>query len=200
MYLVKSAPIVWCSILTICTVNVHGTPTAVHAESGTTANARDADIRYAGTKQSYALSQTERGETTTATAEGTSDSVVFDVRSKSGIGRMTITPDGGEWSDDVTLRLYLRGLELFQVDNGKHTVVSASSRGPEKRSTYVTPSSEGRKEDLKNLVTKKHELFVTVSEGKDGGGRSFFEVRLPAALFKNQPEEIRIRWIDFYRG
>jgi hypothetical protein len=31
----------------------------------------------------------------------------------------------------------------------------------------------------------------------DGG---HFQIRLPAALWKNNPDKIELEWIDFYRG
>ena len=104
-------------------------------------------------KHSYRLTQAERGAESVTIIEGGPDAVTFDITSKSGIGRLVITPlasepsKRGAWSTRVTLRLHLKQLAFIQLDNGKHTITSESLRGPKPRATYVTPSGNQSSSD-----------------------------------------------------
>lgn len=152
----------------------------------------------------YRLSQIERGKQAVRTAEGTTASAVFDLDSPSGIGRLTIQPTGGKWSRNVTLRLHLRGLEHVQLDNGTHTIISESLRGPKPRATYVTKSGERAKQRQQNEVDSKHAMFLPIrwieANPRTDRPAGHFEIRVPAAFLKDAPQELHVRWIDFHRG
>jgi hypothetical protein len=44
------------------------------------------------------------------------------------------------------------------------------------------------------------EVRIVGGHGKIPLKDGYFEVPLPAKLFEGNPEEIRLRWIDFYRN
>jgi len=185
-------------------------------------------------KREYRLKQKERTALSDTTVVGDAAAVSVDIESRSGIGQLIMIPSNGEsmegdlWSRSVTLRLYVRGLDMIQLDNGTLTIVSALvHKGDGKgrhRVTYVTPSNETRKEELKNKIDEKDRLNLWVDsiasrrpeeaaeekveevkawtpEGDPAlREKAHIQIQVPAAFLKDEPEQIEIRWIDFYRG
>lgn len=134
---------------------------------------------------------------------------IVDVRSPFGIDKAVIHRAGENWPQPLIVRLHLRGLESFKIDNGTLAVGwSVSSTGEPK--TRVT-LWQGREE--KSLAIDSP-FFTPVriirGEGKlpdkaddapaiplrDG----YFEVTLPARLLADNPAQLALHWIDFYRG
>ncbi len=125
---------------------------------------------------------------------------IASVRSPSGIGSATIRRTSGDWSVHMTLRLHLQGLEGLKVSNGKLKLVAAVAGTDNKRFLNVSEDANQSSEPTK---LAEYEIRAFGRDGrpsnvlplKDG----YFEVRLPKALFADNPESITINWIDFYR-
>jgi len=126
------------------------------------------------------------------------DSVLFDIRSPSGIGSATISPKEGQWPHKVVLRLRLKGLESLAISNGRVTLgASVSSHGDQGQRVYLKDGGQ------ENPVEKGSTYWTRV---KLVGGQKvplkdgYFEVVLPEALLKDGPKTLTVSWIDFYRG
>ena len=104
-------------------------------------------------------------------------SVVFDVKSGSGIGSGSIKLKEGNWPKKVLVRLHLRGLEGFSVSNGKKTIQRSDLNV-----RMLDP--EG------NLLEGKYLLK----------NKGYYEAIVPSSLLGPEVREIQIRWVDFYRG
>ena len=132
--------------------------------------------------------------------ESDGDVTTFIVTSETGIGNAKITRRDDTWPKQVLVRLHLTGLESFKASVGKVTLhVSVSSTGANEKRVWI--SSDGRDE---KPITESSPFWTDVMFV--GGGRKipledgYFEMRLPVALFKNNPKSITMSWIDFYRG
>ncbi len=143
------------------------------------------------------LKKTEDRLTEIVSSGGT----VFAIRSPSGIGSATIHRES--WPDQVTLRLYLRGLEQLVISNEavtlKASVLSHSGNG---RLLRVMDGNQEKAVDEGNAYwTEIHALDVNGKPVKglpDAGG--YFEMLLPKTLFESKAKSLTITWIDFYRS
>jgi len=124
---------------------------------------------------------------------------VIDVRSKQGIGGMVLYSKDGNWPKRLIVRLYLNGLEGFDVVVGDRLHSCGITSGEDQilhqeiRHTGST-SSKILKSSDRMWIPIKHRQF-------DGGesSDSYFEIVLiPSKLFANE-EKIGINWVDFYR-
>ena len=98
------------------------------------------------------------------------------------------------------VRLHLTGLESFKASNGKVTLhVSVASTGANETRVWI--SADGRDE---TTVAKDSSFWTDVKivggEKKIPLKDGHFELRLPSALFENDPKSVTLSWIDFYRG
>jgi hypothetical protein len=160
-------------------VTVTGLPVSVDGESGfhATVGRNDTRIRFV--------------------SEG--DKTVFDINSKFGIDTTTISRMSDEWPKSILVRLHLGGLESFKVGSGNVAVEwSVSSTGD--HATRISQVSGKRVAvlDLKSPYYTK--VRIVGGNGKIPLKDGYFEVPLPAKLFEGNPEEITLRWIDFYRN
>lgn len=129
------------------------------------------------------------------------DKVVFSIHCPFGISNAVIERTGEKWPDAVVLRLHLKGLESFQVTNGKVKLeASVSSRDGTMR--LWKDGKEDAPLDAKSAYWM--DICMIGGDGKpaktitlkDG----YFEMALPKAMFEGNPMTITIGWIDFFRG
>ena len=130
----------------------------------------------------------------------TGGGTVFCIHSPSGIGSAGICRES--WSDHVSLRLHLRGLEGLTISNGSMTLkASVPSRSGHRRLLHVV-------HDDQEKVVDKGDLSWTEIGAFDANGKSvrglpeeggYFEIDLPVAFFEAKPKSLTIDWIDFYR-
>lgn len=124
---------------------------------------------------------------------------VIAITSRSGIDKATIKRESEKWPKSILVRLNLRGLESFTAGNEK-VAVEWSVSSTEKNAKRVS-LREGREE----LALDEKSPYHTEVRIGDAGGKGtikllYFEVPLPAKLFEENPKEISLRWIDFYRN
>ncbi len=127
---------------------------------------------------------------------------VLSIRSPQGIGQAKIERSASRWPQKVTLQMHLKGLESFKIRNGKVKLeVAVSSHG-------IPPQvSQWQNEKSDSLLDRENPYWIDLRIlGKDGKSRQtiptddgYFELRLPAELFKENPDSIEVSWIDFYR-
>ncbi len=125
---------------------------------------------------------------------------IFSVHSPSGISQTVIERTHGTWSDIVMLRLHLKGLENFNVSNGKVTLEAAVSS----QDGNVRLWKDG-KED--STLDSKSPYWIEIRMVSDVGKEAttiplkdgYFEMQLPKTFFEGNPKSITVNWIDFYR-
>ena len=124
----------------------------------------------------------------------------FSVQSPFGISQASIERSGNNWPTTVMLRLHLKGLEKFKVTDGKTTLEASVSSHDGK----VRLWKDGIEDSPLDL---KHPYWMGIRMvGKDGNPvktiplkDGYIEMKLPKALFGDNPKSITLNWIDFYR-
>lgn len=119
-----------------------------------------------------------------------------------GIGRATLTCALPQWPQEITLRIYLRGLESLTIANErvewKASVVSHSGH------PTLLHVWQGGKEgpELAKDSPYWSEIRRLGADGKPAAGLppagGWFELRIPQALLTNT-RQLKLAWIDFYR-
>lgn len=121
------------------------------------------------------------------------------VRSRKGIGSAEVGRVGAKWPAKVVLQLHLKGLENLSVTSGKDVlrVAVSSTKGNPIRVSLIQDSKEVKVEkesvywSAPTMVAKEKRIPLV-----DG----YFEFVVPAKLLEGNPQQIKIEWIDFYRG
>jgi hypothetical protein len=128
---------------------------------------------------------------------------VVALRSPSGISRAVVERRAEKWPAAVVLRLHLKGLESFRVENGTTTLSAAASSGEGKLAVRVWKDGD----ETASIDPKSpwwFEVRALDASGKPVATRpppgGCFEIALPAEFLKGNPKSITIRWIDFYRN
>jgi len=138
------------------------------------------------------------------------DTTVVNIRSKRGIGRTSILAKDGQWPKKLVLRLHLKGLEKFEISDGKQSLITSvsSTRQPRRKdpTTYLTKGAGAGRENLDNQIRVDHPFSLNVKLVPGDGAaakiplKGYFEIEVPADLLKGKPESLKLHWIDFYRG
>lgn len=128
------------------------------------------------------------------------DATVVEVKSRFGIDTATLRRTSKQWPHAILVRLHLRGLESFKVRGGENFVEwSVSSTGDHAvRVALLDEDGDGigiGKDDpyYTELRIVGDEKSIPLKDG-------YFEVPLPTRLIKDNPPEIKLSWIDFYRN
>lgn len=124
----------------------------------------------------------------------------FTIQSPVGISQAIIERSGDNWPTNLMLRLHLKGLEKFNVTDGKITLeASVSSQDGKVRlwrdGKEDSPLDSKHPHWMEIRMVGKDEKPVKTIPLKDG----YFEMQLPKALFEDNPKSITLNWIDFYR-
>jgi hypothetical protein len=123
---------------------------------------------------------------------------IFSVHSPFGISQVIIERTDENWPDTVLLHLHLKGLEHFEVTNGKVTLEAAGA-GPGERQwkdgMEDSPLNPRSPYWMETRVISKDEKPTNSIPLTDG----YFEIQLPKALLEDNPKSITVSWIDFYR-
>jgi hypothetical protein len=131
------------------------------------------------------------------------DRVIFSVHSPFGLSHALIERADKTWPDAVVLRLHLKGLEKFQVANGKVRLESSVSIREGKPLVRVWKDG---KEDMPLNAKSPYWIPVRVLDGEGKPAKEmalksgYFEMHLPRTLFDDNPTTITLNWIDFYRN
>ena len=133
-------------------------------------------------------------------AKSEKNTSVISVHSPSGISDVVIERTGETWPDTIMLRLHLRGLENFQVTNGRVKLEASISS----QDNTVRVWKEGKEEsqlDAKSPYWMEVRRIGNDRKSIKAGRRKdgFFEMELPKAMLENNPKSISVHRIDFYR-
>lgn len=131
------------------------------------------------------------------------DQARFSIHSPFGISHAVIERAGDKWPTAVVLRLHLKGLEHFQISNGKVKLEASASMQqgkPEARiwqdGNEVAPLDRNSPYWMEIRPLRGDGMPANEIPLKDG----YFEVTLPRAFFEGNLMSFTIRWIDFYRN
>ncbi|MEY4566103.1 MAG: hypothetical protein RLY14_1073 [Planctomycetota bacterium] len=130
--------------------------------------------------------------------ESTPEQLIARTEDGKAIGRGLILRPQAGWPPTIMLQLPLRGLESLKiVSNSNVAEISVSSHG-DLSTTVKLNDSQYKTSDLDNqLVQVMPEAgspkTIPLPEG------SSFQVRIPSELTSNNPDQLEVNWIDFYR-
>lgn len=140
-----------------------------------------------------ALEAREFREGTKVTIVGDAQQSSVEIRCERGIDTCVLHRTGKHWPAKIELMLYLRGLESLRVTSGNATLewsVTSSGEHPA-RATLHSGKRVSQLADGDPLFTLAKQV-----KGKDA---SYFLVPIPAKLLAENPEQVKVQWIDFYR-
>ena len=127
------------------------------------------------------------------------DETIFDIGCPFGIDTATITRLAAQWPARILVRLHLQGLESLEVSQHDLTIEwSVQSTGS---NTARVSLQQGQTKSILSEPSPYYTpLRIVGGNGKIPLKKGYIEVRLPDALFAENPKEIQLRWIDFYRN
>jgi len=140
-----------------------------------------------------------------ATIRDDPQSTFVSITSPSGIGEAVIRRATNNWPKQVVLRFHLRGLEQVSIRNAEADVTlrgSVLSHGNHRRKLELVRDKTLSRVGQGSPYSMKIEAFqrqgcpaqkIPLDEG-------YFQMKIPAAMLKGNPERLSIRWIDFYRS
>ncbi len=115
---------------------------------------------------------------------------VLIVNSPTGIGSFVVHRPSGGWSKEqpIVLRLKLKGLEQLRITAGElHWLVAVSSSDHK-------PTIRLQRGKEETAVADMKDPYWT-----DVRTTPFFEMKLPQAIFADNPPSITVQWIDLFR-
>jgi hypothetical protein len=130
--------------------------------------------------------------------ESTPEQLIARTEDGNAIGRgLVLRPQTG-WPPTIMLQLPLRGLESLKIASTSNVAeISVASHG-DLSTTVKINDSQYKTSDLENqLVQVMPEAGIPKTIPLPEG--SFFQVRIPSELTSNNPDQLEINWIDFYR-
>lgn len=155
------------------------------------------------TSPSSNVMQIEVSESNSATLHQINGETVIEVQSPKGIGNAQLQFDGEQPSKSFTVRLYLQGLEHFQIDTNR--VLLTASMSSLDGSTVI---QEINKHDGESTAAEMEminadspywlEIEVTTAESESAED-GFIDVRIPEILVSEGETTMTLNWVDFYR-
>lgn len=125
---------------------------------------------------------------------------VICVQSPFGISNAVIERTEEKWPETIVLRLHLRGLENFQITNGKVKLEASMSS----QDNTVRVWKDGKEESPLNEKSPYWMEVRKISNDRKPAKASplkggYFELDLPRVLLEDNSKSISVHWIDFYR-
>ena len=123
------------------------------------------------------------------TFSATSEMVLIDITSPTGIGSAAIEKTAGQWPGQIVMRLHTQGLEKFTFQYGNTRIdLSVSSHSDHAvHEVYTQPGQTG-------TVSAGDPYWIAVTPGQN-----YFDLQAPADFLKSGENKFTIEWIDFYR-
>jgi hypothetical protein len=140
------------------------------------------------------LDASVRREDSTIRFSTEGDRTVITIESAFGIDTAIIKRQSDHWPAEMIVRARLKGLESFKLGCNESAVQWSASR-EESAPTRVS-HWRGREEVP---IGNKHPLFTEAHYVAGDAESGYFEIPLPASFFANNPSEVTLAWIDFYR-
>lgn len=128
---------------------------------------------------------------------------VLEIRSESGIGECVIHCEANRWPDRMVLRFALRGMEqiVFRIGNRKWQGAVSSTDGEVRWSMQQADEPEQTLDPghldwcpIRVVIgSSTIPIRVPLEEAEQ------WEIKVPKRWLNENPESIRVAWIDFYR-
>ncbi len=121
-----------------------------------------------------------------------------------GIDQGVLRRSAETWPEKVRIRLRLSGLESFKAANGTTEIRWSVSNSKDRRTSVSLRTGPGISSGARTrILAPDSPYWTTVLVGagtqQNPSSASYMEVSLPPKLFANNPREIRLHWVDFYR-
>ena len=118
----------------------------------------------------------------------TTDLLLIDITSPTGIGSAAIEKANGPWPSSITIRLRVTGLESLKFRYADTVIeVSVSSQTNAVREMYEQPGTTG-------VAGPGDPYWMAVIPGED-----YFDLNVPTDFLQSGENKFTIEWIDFYR-
>ena len=157
---------------------------AARAPANTQGQGRGAEPKSAVVAEGY-------GEATKIEIQAGQPTVV-DIQSPRGIDRCVLKRTGDHWPEQVVLRLHLKGLESLSVAAGETSLAWAVEYAGEAGSPRIRTENIGYEGAAKIVTRSKVAPRIPLEDG-------YFDIEIPARLLQQDPRELRLQWVDFYR-
>ena len=155
-------------------------------------------VGLGGSSQSRLIATVGRADTRIRFVSEPKTTIV-DVDSRFGIDTATIKRESNSWPVAIVVRVHLKGLESFSAMVGDTAVEwSVSSTGSHRKRVSLRKGGDESAIDPESPYYS--DIRITGGNDKIPLQDGYFEVALPAKLLEGNPEEITLRWIDFYRN
>lgn len=121
------------------------------------------------------------------------DRATIDVVDPRGINGLHAQLTGGEWPENVTVLLRLRGLERLEISYGNYTIATgrSSNDSPDPPLMLYVRDKNG---DVAQAPVSASIYYPDIRRTGDG-----FEITLPPHFFQDEFPSFSMQWIDFYR-
>lgn len=130
---------------------------------------------------------------TKVTIVGDAKQTSVEIRCERGIDTCVLKRIGEQWPANIEFKLHLRGLESLKLTSGNATLEwSVPSSGEEP--SRATLHSGKRVSQL----AVGDPLFTLAKQVK-AKDDSYFLVLIPPRLLAENPGQVKVQWIDFYR-
>ena len=135
----------------------------------------------------------DRPEVGSATLTLSDDHALIDVTDAHGINGLTAALTEGQWPEQITIHLRLKGLERLEIHYGPYTIATgkSSNDSPDPPLILYVADEDGK---VTQAPVSSSIYFPDISRTDDG-----FNVTLPTHFFQEQHPAFSVHWIDFYR-
>ena len=135
----------------------------------------------------------DRPEVGSATLTLSDSHALIDVTDAHGINGLTATLTEGQWPEQITIHLRLKGLERLEIHYGPYTIATGKSSNDSPDPPLILYVADGDGKVTQAPVSSSI-YFPDISRTGDG-----FDVTLPTHFFQEQRPAFSVHWIDFYR-
>lgn len=118
----------------------------------------------------------------------------IDVTDPRGINGLTARLDQGEWPEEITVLLRLRGLENLDIAYGNYTITTgrSSNDSPDPPLMLSVVDENG----VVSQASPSADIYYpNITQTEEG-----FAITMPAHFFREAHPSFTMHWIDFYRN
>ncbi|HEY1065515.1 MAG TPA: hypothetical protein VGE52_05380 [Pirellulales bacterium] len=197
--------------ITICAAAPALVATSLSAEppeSQPVAPAKEPGASPTAVTATYEIKSVDPGQDDFAGSVIDGDRMEITIRQPAGIGSTVVSRPKGGWPKQIVLKIHLTGLESLSLSTEKRTLhISMPSHGEGKQlSSHTRLDDEGATggslksgDSLWPQVRRLHADGTPSDPKKFPLDTQLFEVTVPPGFLAENPAELQLKWIDFYR-
>lgn len=135
----------------------------------------------------------DRTESSTAELTLSDGRALIDVGDSWGINGLNARLTEGQWPEEVTVHLAVRGLERLEVHYNNYTITTgrSSNDNPDPPLVLYVTNADG---SVDSAPVSSSVYFPDIERTADG-----FSITLPPHFHHESPPSFSLQWIDFYR-